>query len=448
VTTERRFPDDFVWGAATASYQIEGAANEDGRGESIWDRFSHTPGKIRNGDTGDRACDHYHRVADDVALMADLGLGAYRFSVAWPRVIPTGTGAVNRAGLDFYDRLVDSLLAAGIRPFVTLYHWDLPQALEDRGGWPVRATAEAFAEYAAVVARALGDRVAAIATLNEPYVSSHHGYRVGVHAPGRREPAAALAAAHHLLVGHGLAVQAIRSEAPSTDAGIVLNFGIQHPATSHVLDHEAAAVAHDQNNRWFLDPIVGWDYPAAGLRDWHWSQGEILDGDMELIAVPIDFLGVNYYTRDIVRSPLLPDLDDDASVERTGMTWEVYPAGLTETLEFVASRTGPLPIYITENGAAYPDDPADPTRDPGRVSYLRRHLHAALDAIERGVPLRGYFVWSLLDNFEWSFGYSQRFGIVHVDYDTLDRRVRNSGRLWSAMAHGGPVPALDPDGRG
>ncbi|MGH9117885.1 MAG: GH1 family beta-glucosidase [Acidimicrobiales bacterium] len=434
---ERSFPDGFLWGAATAAYQIEGAVEEDGRGESIWDRFSHTPGRVTSGDTGDRACDHYHRYRDDVALMADLGLGAYRFSVAWPRVIPDGVGPVNRAGLDFYDRLVDELLANGIAAYVTLYHWDLPQALEDRGGWPERATAEAFADYASVVTEALGDRVGHFATLNEPFVVADHGYRVGSHAPGRTEPAAALAAAHHLLVAHGLGLQAIRSAAGDAAAGIVLNLEPQHPATPHPLDQEAALVGHDQANRWFLDPISGRGYPEDGARDWGWEGREVLDGDLDLIAAPIDFLGINYYTRSLVRSPRLPELPPSSpgeEQERTGMGWEVYPAGLTETLKFVASRTGTLPLYVTENGAAYPVDPDRPEHDPDRVEFLRRHLDAALDAIDAGVPLHGYFAWSLLDNFEWAHGYGQRFGIVHVDFDTFERRVRDSGRLWSTMA--------------
>jgi beta-glucosidase len=429
------FPRGFAWGAATAAYQIEGAVRADGRGESIWDRFAHTPGHVLGGDTGDVACDHYARAREDVALMADLGLGAYRFSVSWPRVMPSGRGRVNEAGLDFYDRLVDELLARGIAPHATLYHWDLPQALEDAGGWPVRSTAQAFAEYAAVVSARLGDRVRHLATLNEPFVISDHGYRNGSHAPGRTEPDAALAAAHHLLLAHGLGVQAIRANAPQAAAGLVLNFEPKHPSSADPRDVEAAAIAHDQFNRWFLEPVVGLGYPEAGARAWRWDANEVHGGDLPTVSEPIDFLGVNYYTREIVRSPVLPPLPADDR-ERTGMGWEVYPAGLTEVLEFVASRTGDTPLYVTENGAAYPDDPADPTRDPERVSYLRRHVAAARTAIERGVPLRGYFVWSLLDNFEWVYGYSERFGIVHVDYRTQERRVRDSGRFWASLAAG------------
>jgi beta-glucosidase len=436
----RSFPDGFVWGAATASYQIEGAAREDGRGESIWDRFSHTPGRVRNGDTGDVACDHYHRYREDLGLLAGLGLNAYRFSISWPRVLPAGTGHVNTAGLDFYDRLVDDLLARGIAPFMTLYHWDLPQALEDAGGWPLRATAEAFADYAGIMASRLGDRVRSITTINEPWVVANHGYRTGVHAPGRTDPDAAIRAAHHLLVAHGLALQAIRAAAPAIPAGIVLNLGPQHPATSHPLDLEAASAEHDWLNRWFLDPLVGRAYPHLPSWSTGRARSEILDGDMELIAAPLDFMGVNYYSRGVVRSPLLPPLAPaGAPPEQTGLGWEVYPAGLGEILELVASRTGGLPLYITENGAAYPDG-ADATHDPARVSFLRRHLSAALDAIEHGVPLRGYFAWSLLDNFEWALGYEPRFGIVHVDYQNQERRPRDSARFMGAVARSGRLP--------
>lgn len=441
--TGRRFPTGFVFGAATSAYQIEGAAKIDGRGESIWDRFSHPPGRVRAGDTGDVACDHYHRYRDDVALLAELGLGAYRFSISWPRVLPEGTGRVNEAGLDFYERLVDELLGHGISPHVTLYHWDLPQALEDAGGWPARSTADAFAAYAGVVAARLGDRVEWFSTLNEPFIVADRGYRVGSHAPGRTDPAAALAASHHLLIGHGLAVRAVRAAAPNVSVGIVVNLEPKHPATGHPLDLEAAIVAHDQQNRWFLDPIVGRDYPEDGARAWGWDRREVREGDLELIASPIDFLGVNYYSRSVVRSPLLPPLEPDTlEPERTAMGWEVYPDGLLEALEFAASRTGDLPLFVTENGAAYPVDELEATRDPERVSFLHRHLATALDAIERGIPLRGYFVWSLLDNFEWAHGYEPRFGIVHVDYGTLGRTIRDSGRFLSSVARGG-LPESD-----
>jgi len=433
------FPADFTWGASTSAYQIEGATREDGRGESIWDRFARTPGRVRNGDTGDVACDHYHRYRADVALMAELGLDAYRFSIAWPRILPAGVGLVNEAGLDFYDRLVDALLEKGIEPHATLYHWDLPQALEDGGGWPVRATADAFATYAGVVAGRLGDRVASIATLNEPWCSSHLGYRVGIHAPGRMEPSAALAAAHHLLVAHGLSVAAIRAAAPQVKVGIALNFEPHLPATAHPLDQEAASIAHDQYNRWFLDPVTGGDYPADGVRAWGWSRAEVLPGDMALIAAPLDFMGINYYTRNFERSPLLPPLDGRPERELTAMGWEIHPEGLTGILELVASRTGDLALYVMENGAAFDLDPVDPARDPARVDYLRRHFAAARTAIEHGVPLRGYFAWSLLDNFEWAEGYHYRFGIVHVDFATQERRIRDSGRFLAEVARTGEI---------
>ncbi len=432
--TEDPFPPGFTWGTATASYQVEGAVHEDGRGESIWDRFSHTPGRVANGDTGDIACDHYHRYREDVALMAELGLDAYRFSVAWPRVMPGGTGRVNEAGLDFYDRLVDELCAYGIAPHVTLYHWDLPQVLEDRGGWTVRSTADAFAVYAEVVARRLGDRAAAIATFNEPWVSAYVGYEQGRHAPGRTDPTAANAAAHHLLVAHGLAVPLIRAAAPAAAVGIVLNLEPKRPASTHPLDVEAAALGHDRYNRWFLDPIVGRGYPPEGVRASGWRQDEVQAGDMALIAAPIDFIGVNYYTSRTVRSPLLPPLAAETAREVTSIGWPIDPAGLTEILQFVQSRTGALPLYVTENGAAYDRNPADPTTDPERTSYLRRHVAAARQAVERGVPLRGYFAWSLLDNFEWAEGYRVRFGLVDVDFETQRRQIRGSARYWASLA--------------
>jgi beta-glucosidase len=440
------FPADFLWGAATSAYQIEGAVAEDGRGESIWDRFSHTPGRTRNGDTGDVACDHYHRYDSDVRLMVELNLNAYRFSVAWPRIMPAGRGPVNLRGLDFYSRLVDALLEAGISPLATLYHWDLPQALEDDGGWPVRETALAFADYAAVVAEHLGDRVPRFATICEPQVVAELGYRTGEHAPGRREPEAALAAAHHLLLAHGLAVERIRALAPRSEVGIVLNLYPVHPATSHPLDVEAAALTAERVNGWFLDPIAGRGYPPDAVRAADWAGNEVRAGDLEMIARPIDYLGVNYYSRWRVRSSALPPLPPGEEPERTGMGWEVYPNGLVEVLELVDDRLPGLPLYITENGAAYPDDPVDPTHDPARVAYLRRHLGAALEAIERGLPLRGYFVWSLLDNYEWAHGYSQRFGIVHVDYATQTRRIRDSGRFWAAVARSGRLPDFDAAG--
>jgi beta-glucosidase len=437
------FPADFLWGAATSSYQVEGAVHEDGRGESIWDRFSHAPGHIRNDDTGDIACDHYHRYREDVGLVAQLGLNAYRFSIAWPRVIPDGLGAVNEAGLDFYDRLVDTLLEHGLEAHATLYHWDLPQTLEDLGGWPNRQTAGAFVRFAELMTRRLGDRLTTLATLNEPWCASYLGYENGMHAPGRTEPAAAFAAAHHLLLAHGMAVPAIRAAAPAMPVGIVLNFEPHVPATSHPLDLEHASRIHDRYNRWFLDPIVGRGYPetAAALG---WAGDEVQPGDMATIAAPIDFLGVNYYTRRLERAPGLPPVPADPDRVVTAVDWEVFPDGLMGVLEFAASRTGQLPLYVMENGASYDADPVDPERDPERVDYLRRHLAAVLAAREHGAPVQGYFTWSLLDNFEWAEGYASRFGLVHVDFDTQERRIRDSGRFIASMARGA---ALEEVGR-
>ncbi len=445
MSTSRPFPAGFLWGAATASYQIEGAANEDGRGESIWDRFSHTPGRIDNDDTGDVACDHYHRWPDDIALMGELGLHAYRFSVAWPRIVPTGSGTVNPAGLDFYDRLVDGLLEAGITPHLTLYHWDLPQTLQDAGGWPVRGTAEAFAEYAGVVAQRLGDRVRHFATLNEPWCAAHLGYQEGVHAPGHTSLEESLAASHHLLLGHGLATQAVRAAAPDAAVGIVLNFEPKHPASDDPLDVAAAEVAHARMNRWYLDPVAGRGYPQVGVDATGWNLAEVRNGDLEIIAQPIDFLGVNYYTREIVSTA---DTAGGAagvltaSDRKNDMGWEVYPAGLAEILDWIWDEYRIGPLYVTENGAAYHDaGDTPPFHDEARRTYVRDHLDAALDSIERDVPLVGYFVWSLLDNFEWAWGYAQRFGIIHVDYETQQRTIRQSGRWYADVI---AANTLDP----
>jgi beta-glucosidase len=433
-----RFPSGFVWGAATSSYQIEGAAFEDGRGESVWDRFCRTPGRVAGGATGDHACDHYHRWREDIALMQRLGLRAYRFSIAWPRVIPEGRGAVNRRGLDFYDRLVDGLLAAGIEPFPTLFHWDLPQPLEDAGGWPVRATAEAFADYAEAVARRLGDRVRRFITHNEPWCVATLGYERGVHAPGRTDAAAALAAGHHLLLSHGWAAECLRSR--GAEVGITLNLVPAAPATDHPEDREACHAFDGQLNRWFLDPLFGRGYPSDVLAS-HARAGRVPDwlgeNDLADIATALDFLGVNYYSRALVRRPhttseshSIVELPD---VERTDMGWEVYPDGLCDLLVRVQRDYAPRRIYVTENGASYPTGPSADgrIRDEQRQAFLRDHLRAARRALDRGVPLAGYFVWSLLDNFEWDRGYAQRFGIVWVDYSTQARIPKNSG-LWYA----------------
>ena len=423
-------PATFVWGAAGSAYQVEGAVAEDGRGESIWDRFVSRPGAILNGDTGVVACDSYHRFGDDVRLMRELGLNSYRFSIAWPRILPSGRGPVNQAGLDFYDRLLDELLASDIEPYVTLYHWDLPQVLEDRGGWPARDTVGAFAEYVEVVVERLGDRVPNWITQNEPWVVSWLGYGLGEHAPGRRSDADALAAAHHVLLAHGRAADILRREAPKARVGVTVDLYPMYPLTDAAEDIEAARLLDGSRNRWFLEPVLGRGYPSDMLEHYASILPRIDEGDLRTIAAPLDFLGVNYYSRTVVRAgadparPIAVDLD---GAERTEMGWEVYPEGLTDLL-LRLHRDYELPdVYITENGAAYPDARSNGSvPDPLRISYVERHLAALRDAIAEGVPVRGYFLWSLLDNFEWAFGYSRRFGIVYVDFETLERVPKDS----------------------
>ncbi len=430
------FPRDFVWGAATAAYQIEGAWNEDGKGESIWDRFSHTPGMVSNGDTGDVACDHYHRWREDAALMKEMGLKAYRFSIAWPRILPEGRGDINLAGIDFYSRLVDSLLEAGIVPYITLYHWDLPQALQDEGGWPARKVVDAFAEYADVVSRALGDRVEKWITLNEPWVSAFVGYRDGRHAPGHTDLAEALAASHHLLLAHGKAVPVIRSNCSDADIGITLNLSPQEPASPSAADRKESAWVDGYLNRWFLDPLVGRGYPMDITTGFGNPMECVKAGDLDLIAVPVDFLGVNYYARGIARSTEISEADNEPrtvfpSDEITDMGWEVYPQGLYNILGRLHFDYEFPAIYITENGAAFADevDRDGHVDDPARLDYIKRHLEMVQKAIQNGVPVHGYFAWSLLDNFEWAFGYSKRFGLVFVDFDT-QRRIPKSSSKW------------------
>jgi beta-glucosidase len=422
------FPPGFLWGAATAAYQIEGAAHEDGRGESVWDRFCATPGKVRNGDTGDVACDFYHRHAGDVALMRELGLGAFRFSVAWPRVLPEGRGPVNQSGLDFYDRLVDELLESGIEPFLTLFHWDTPQRLEDAGGWPSRATVEAFAEYAEVVAGRLGDRVRYWTTHNEPWVVSWLGHAKGEHAPGRRSEVDAVAAAHHLLLSHGRAVEVIRSLVPAARVGITLVVTPAYPASARPEDEAAAWQVDGEHNRWFLDPVFSGSYPADLAERNEIVAPFVLDGDMRTIAAPLDFLGVNNYTRHIVRAGEEGPLVLRAEGALTGMGWEVFPEGLHRSLCRIADDYAPRAIHVTENGAAYDDTRGHDgsVHDPERVAFLESHLSAVAQALSDGVPVEGYFVWSLLDNFEWARGYGKRFGLVYVDYPTLQRIPKDS----------------------
>ncbi|MFZ3594744.1 GH1 family beta-glucosidase [Streptomyces sp. BH104] len=462
-----RFPAGFLWGAATASYQIEGAVREDGRTPSIWDTFSHTPGKVVNGDTGDVAVDHYHRWRDDVRLMADLGLTAYRFSVAWPRVQPTGRGPAVQRGLDFYRGLVDELLANGIKPVVTLYHWDLPQELENAGGWPERDTAYRFAEYAGLVGEALGDRVESWVTLNEPWCSAFLGYGSGVHAPGRTDPAAALRAAHHLNLGHGLASSALRDVLPTrAKIGISLNPSVVRALTDAPADLDARRRIDALANRVFTGPLLKGAYPrdlitdTAAVTDWSF----VRDGDTAAIHQPLDFIGLNYYTPAVVSAarpdrtgPRLdghgggehtpwPAADDvafhHAPGELTAMNWPVDPTGLTDLLLDHAAQAPGIPLYVTENGAAYEDvvDAEGRVHDPDRIAYLHGHLAAVHEAIEQGADVRGYFLWSLLDNFEWAYGYGKRFGAVYVDYETQQRIPKSSAAWYSRVARSGGLP--------
>ncbi len=463
---QRSIPTDLILGGATAAYQIEGAAAEDGRRPSIWDTFSRVPGAVIDGHTGDVACDHYHRMPEDVALMRELGLQTYRFSTSWARVRPDG-GAPNPKGLDFYSRLVDELLAADIMPWLTLYHWDLPQALEDVGGWTSRDTAHRFVEYALTVHEALGDRVQNWTTLNEPWCSSFLSYTAGAHAPGQQSVEAGLRAAHHLLLAHGMGVEALR-DAGAERVGITLNFQPAEPLDpASASDREAARRLNDQYNRFFVHPIMTGEYPSSLLEDvGHLGLDAVIEeGDLATIAAPIDVLGVNYYHDDAVSYeppavPLLQDAPTDRpvaspypaadgveahprGVPTTSMGWEVHPPGLTALLrqlheDYTAERG--IELWVTENGAAYDDEvTADAAtgepriHDAERVAFLRGHVGAVLDAIDAGVPVKGYMYWSLMDNFEWAWGYHKRFGIVRVDYDTQERTVKDSGRELARM---------------
>jgi beta-glucosidase len=435
------FPDDFVWGVATSAHQIEGGSSPEERGPSIWDVFAEQPGRIADGSDAKVACDHYHRWREDVRLMEWMGVGAYRFSIAWPRIYPEGRGTLNVSGLDFYDSLVDALLEAGIRPFATLYHWDLPQALQEEGGWASRATAEAFADYAAAVAKRLGDRVHDWVTHNEPWCASTLGHESGEHAPGHRDPAEALQVAHHLLLSHGLAVPALRKYAPGAETGIVLNLTPAEPASGNEADRDAARWFDGYFNRWFLDPLFKGHYPADSIED-RFRRGHlkapvlpfVSEGDLEVIRTPADFLGVNYYSRVVMQDgPGEPKAVTPAPEDAlTDMGWEVYPQGLYDTLTRVHSEYRPGRIYITENGAAFPDvpGPAGSVPDGRRIEYLRAHLQAAHRAMAAGVPLAGYFVWSLLDNFEWAHGYEKRFGLHRVDFPTLARTPKDSAKWY------------------
>ncbi len=451
MTGKKIFPQNFLWGAATAAYQIEGAWDEDGKGESIWDRFSHTSGKIKNGDTGDIACDHYHRWPEDIQIMKDLGLQAYRFSISWPRILPAGRGRTNPAGLDFYSRLVDGLLEAGIIPFVTLYHWDLPQVLQDEGGWAVRSTAEAFGEYTDVLTRGLGDRVNHWITHNEPAVVAYNGHLNGEQAPGIQNMATALQVSHHLLLSHGWAVPLIRQNSPGAEVGIALNINWNTPASRSQPDYEAYRFGEGQWFRWFLDPLYGRHYPADMVSDLR-GQGYlpedglpyVKEGDLQAIATPTDFIGLNYYTRFVVRDHSIPEAENEPQavypapkndIDWTEMGWEVYAEGLFKVLGRLTFEYQVPKIYITENGCSFSDGPDRDgvIRDQRRLTYLRDHFAAAHKALAIGVPLSGYFVWSFMDNFEWSLGYEQRFGIVWVDHETQQRIPKESARWYSQV---------------
>jgi beta-glucosidase len=432
-------PPDFLWGAATSAYQVEGSPLADGAGPSIWHRFAHQPGRILDGKTGDFACDHYRRCADDVALMASLGLNAYRFSIAWARIFPEGTAQVNPPGLDFYRRLIDSLLEHGIRPMVTLYHWDLPEALDRRGGWLNDASPAWFADYAQTLFRAFGDRVDLWVTLNEPWVVTAGGYLFGDLAPGHRSTSEAPIVAHNLLRAHAAAFAAGRAEGIRS-IGLAVNLEPQHSASPSPEDMAATGRRDAFINRWFLDPIYLGRYPDEMEEifgaDWPGkAHGESTD-----LQAPPDFIGVNYYSRSVVRADPTDRPVKAARMRRekrphTEMGWEVYPQGLTEILTWIQGRYGNPPIYITENGAAFADPPAVEGRvhDKARIAYLRTHLIAASRALRQGVDLRGYFAWSLLDNFEWAYGYSKRFGLVQVDYASQQRLVKDSGHFYRAV---------------
>ncbi|HEY1130421.1 MAG TPA: GH1 family beta-glucosidase [Roseateles sp.] len=436
--TRNQFPADFRWGVSTSSFQIEGAGREDGKGESIWDRFCSEPGRIRDGSNGLVACDHYHRWPQDLDLAKQLGVNAYRFSIAWPRILPQGRGVVNEAGLAFYDRLVDGMLERGLDPWATLYHWDLPQALQAQGGWISRDTIAAFLEYTDLVTRRLGDRVKHWITHNEPWCSCIMGYWEGVHAPGGTSLADAMQACHHVLLSHGQAIPVIRKNSPGAQVGITLSL---HPiaAASDSAADQAALKRHDGlRNRWFLDPLFGRGYPEDTLALLGAAAPQVLAGDLDAIATPTDFLGVNYYFPEMVaddptgsHGPMRAKLVDRPGVERTGFGWEVSPQGLVDLLTRIQRDYAPAAVQLTENGSTFEDvlTPEGRVHDARRLSYLQRHLAALKQAIEAGVPVKGYFAWSLLDNFEWAEGYLRRFGLAYVDYTTQQRTLKDSG-LW------------------
>ncbi|GAC1360291.1 MAG: GH1 family beta-glucosidase [Ktedonobacteraceae bacterium] len=437
------FPRGFVWGAATAAYQIEGAAHEDGRGMSIWDTFAATPGKVRQGDTGDVAADHYHRFQADVDLMAELGLDAYRFSIAWPRIFPQGRGSINNSGLDFYERLVDALLARGIKPFATLYHWDLPQTLQDEGGWARRETAYIFADYVEIVAKRLGDRVASWITHNEPWVVSYLGHGIGVHAPGSKNVQTAVDVGHHLLLSHGLAVPRLRAHiAPTAQVGITLNLTPVYPADERPETARDVALADAFNVRWFVEPLFRASYPEQLFANLGVNPPPIQANDLATISTPIDFLGVNNYFRWVVRGqeqqPLAHAYETVAPIPGACYTetgWEVAPQGIRDLLVRLHHDYKVPSLYVTENGAAFKDEwhGEEVVSDPRRVAFLQDYIHAVGEAVQQGAPVHGYFVWSLMDNYEWAEGYSKRFGIVYIDYPTQKRILKESGRWYTDL---------------
>lgn len=439
--------NDFVWGTATASYQIEGAWDEAGKGESIWDRFTHAPGNIVNGDTGDVACDHYHLYKSDVALMKELNQQAYRFSIAWTRILPQGIArhGVNAAGLDFYDRLVDELLRSGIEPYATLFHWDLPQVLQDQGGWGNRSSADWFVEYADLVVKRLGDRVTYWTTFNEPQVIAFLGYRNGIFAPGVRDEKIGLAAAHNVLRAHGMALQSLRTTMPDLKYGIVLNLWPFHAASDKPEDVAAAEFGWQQNCGWFLQPLLHGTYPQKMLEEYGDRAPQVLIGDMKQIAQPLDYLGVNFYHREMVDAKGIVKVPTS---EYTNMDWEVHAPSFRNFLVSLSKDYQAPPLVITENGSAFTDTvgPDGQVHDPRRLNYLQEHIAAVRAAIADGADVRGYFVWSLLDNFEWAMGYSMRFGIVYVDFETQKRVIKDSGRWYAQMiAENVPAPRTGID---
>ena len=444
--TNNHFPKNFYWGTATASFQIEGATREEGRGESIWDRFCATPGKIITGERGDPATDSYHRYGEDIALMKEMGLNAYRFSIAWPRIIPDGDGDVCEKGLDYYDRMVDGLLEAGMRPFVTLYHWDLPQALQDKGGWANRAIMDAYVRYTEIVVKRLADRVKSWMTFNEPWCVSILSNEIGEHAPGNHDRKLALQVAHNLLVSHGMAIPVIRQHCPTAEVGIVLNFTPSYPATDSEADQNLARQAHARFNLWFLDPVAGHGYPLDAWESYGADVPQIQSGDMELIATPMDFLGVNFYTRSVEHDPQSGEgsrtLNTRSETHQTGRGWEIYPQAMYDLLVSIRMGYNFKNIYLTENGASYHDviSPEGRIHDAPRIEYLYKHLSALLRAIEAGVPVRGYFCWSLMDNFEWAFGTSIRFGLAYTNFETQQRTLKDSGVWFGKVARANALP--------